>query len=193
MRSACLAVAVLMSASAGTAGAQTARDGHVGVNANVDGVCRLGPPSRPSVDLGEMAARSGARVGRLAGLLEVSVTLPDSYCNFGGTQVTIRASALVQLESSEVPEGFARAVNFTSTVSNWATTPPLITTAASADGASAAAEGSGGIEPAAKITDLILALSGFSVPSDARLVPGNYRGQVTITLGPAVTDTAQGE
>lgn len=193
MRSTRLAIAVLMSASAGSAGAQTAADGNVGVNANVDGICRLGPPSRPSVDLGEMAARSGTRVGRLAAQLEVTVTLPDSYCNFGGTQLTIHALALVQPDSSVLPAGFARAVNFTSTVTTWAATPPLITTAASADGASPAAAGSGGIEPAAKLTDLVLALSGFNVPSDARLMAGNYQGQVTITLGPAITDTAQGE
>ncbi|HEY5713400.1 MAG TPA: hypothetical protein VIT38_16005 [Allosphingosinicella sp.] len=193
MRSACLAVALLISASAGTASAQTAIDGNVGVNANVDGVCRLGPPSRPSVNLGDLSTGSGARVGRLRDQLEITVLLPDSYCNFGGTQVTIRAEALVQQEGSAVPEGFARAVNFTSTVTTWATVPPLITTAAGADGASPAAEGSGGVEPEAKLTDLTLALSGFSVPSDARLIPGNYRGQITITLGPAATETAQGE
>jgi hypothetical protein len=193
MKPASFAVALLMSAFAGAAGAQPATDGNVGVNANVDGVCRLGPPSRPSVNLGDMAARDGTRVGRLRDQLEITVLLPDSYCNFGGTQVTIRAEALVQQEGSVVPEGFAKAVNFTSTVTTWATIPPLITTAAAADGASPAAEGSGGVEPEAKLTDLTLALSGFSVPSDARLIPGNYRGQITITLGPAVTDTAQGE
>jgi hypothetical protein len=193
MRSACPAVALLLSASAGAAGAQAPAAGRVGVNASVDGVCRLGPPSRPSVNLGEMAARSGMRVGRLATLLEVTVTLPDSYCNFGGTKVTIRAEALVQPDDSALPPGFARAVNYTSTVTTWATTPPVITTAAGADGASPVAEGSGSTEPAAKLTDLTLALSDFNVPSDARLMAGNYHGQVTITLGPAVTDTAQGE
>ncbi|TMJ11575.1 MAG: hypothetical protein E6G94_15655 [Alphaproteobacteria bacterium] len=193
MRPACLAIALLMSASAGSAGAQAAKTGDVPVSANVDGVCRLGPPSRPSVNFGDIAAHSGARVGRLAALLEVTVDLPHSYCNFGGTKVTIRAEALVSPDVSELPPGFARAVNYTSTVTTWATTAPLITTSASADGASPVAEGSGGTEPAAKLTDLTLALSGFNVPSDARLMAGNYHGQITITLGPAVTDAPEGE
>jgi hypothetical protein len=193
MRSTLLAVALVTSASAGGATAQTAEGDNVGVVANVDGVCRLGAPSRPSVDLGDIAAPSGTRVGRLASLLEVTVTLPDSYCNFGGTKVTIRAEALVQPDAAPLPEGFARAVNYTSTVTTWASTPPLITTAASADGASPVAEGSGGTEPKAKLTDLTLALSDFNVPSDARLMTGNYRGQITITLGPAVTEAPQGE
>ncbi len=78
-------------------------------------------------------------------------------------------------------------------MTTWATTAPLITTAADAEGASPMAEGSGGTEPAAKLTDLTLVLSGFNVPSDARLMAGNYHGQVTITLGPAAADTGQGE
>jgi len=193
MRSACLALALLLSASAGAARAQTTAAGDVGVSASVDGVCRLGPPSRPSVDLGEMAVRSGMRVGRLAALPEATVTLPGSYCNFGGTMVTLRGEALVQSDSSELPDGMARAVNYTATVRTWAEQPPLITTAADADGDSPAAEDSGGTEPAAKLTDLTVAFSGFSVPSDARLVAGTYQGVVTITLGPAVTAPAQGE
>jgi hypothetical protein len=196
MRLGHLTGAVLALASAGAAGAAVApssSQGQVGVSANVAGVCRLGPPSRPSVDLGQLSAGSGARVGRLADQIQVTVTLRDSYCNFGGTKVTIRAEALVQPDASALPAGFARAVNYTSTVTTWATTPPLITTNAAADGASPAAEGSGGIEPAARLTDLTLAVSGFNVPSDARLIPGNYHGQITITLGPAVTGPAQGE
>jgi len=193
MRSACLALASLLSASAAAAGAQAPATGDVGVSANVDGVCRLGPPSRPSVDLGELANRSGIRVGRLAALADAIVTLPGTYCNFGGTQVTLRAEALVQTELSQPPPGFARAVNYSATVRTWAEEPPLITTTASVDGDSPADQDSGGTEPAAKLTDLVLAFFGFSVPSDARLVAGTYQGLVTITLGPAGTGPAQGE
>src|SRR5205085_822118 len=64
MRPACLAIALLMSASAGSAGAQAAKTGDVPVSANVDGVCRLGPPSRPSVNFGDIAAHPGGRIGR---------------------------------------------------------------------------------------------------------------------------------
>ena len=193
------AAAMLMLASAGSAGAQQGSSGdlsvagHVGVEARVDGVCKLGPPSRPSIDLGQMSATSGARVGRIAALPTQTVTLPGSFCNFGGTKVTVRAEAMVQPDASVLPAGFARAVNYTSTVTTWAATAPQVTTAASASGATPVAEGSGGTEPAAKLTDLTLALSAFTVPSDALLIAGNYQGQVTITLGPAAVESAQGE
>jgi hypothetical protein len=191
---------MLLLASAGGAGAQQSSTGdlsvagHVGVEANVAPVCKLGPPSRPAIDLGQMSATSGPRVGRIATLPEQTITLPGSYCNFGGTKVTVRAEAMVQPDASALPEGFARAVNYSSTVTTWASTPPQVTTAASANGASPVAEGSGGTEPAAKLTDLTLALSAFTVPSDALLIAGTYQGQVTITLGPAATESSgQGE
>lgn len=194
MRLAYLAVATLILASAGGAGAQTTQTGNVGVNANVAGVCKLGPPSRPSIDLGQMSNTSGPRVGRIATLPEQTILLPGSYCNFGGTKVTVKAEAMVQPDASALPAGFARAVNYTSTVTTWATTAPQVTTAASASGASPVAEGSGGTEPSAKLTDLTLALSAFTVPSDALLIAGTYQGQVTITLGPAAAESAgQGE
>jgi len=198
MRLSYLAGAMLLLASAGAVGAQPSSTGdlsvvgHVGVEATVDGVCKLGPPSRTSIDLGQMSNTSGPRVGRIATLPEQTVTLPGSFCNFGGTKVTVRAEALVQPDSSALPAGFARAVNYTSTVTTWATTAPQVTTAASASGASPVAEGSGGTEPAAKLTDLTLALSAFTVPSDALLIAGAYAGQVTITLGPAATESSQG-
>ena len=200
MRLSYLAGAMLLLASAGTAGAQQGSTGdlsvvgHVGVDANVAPVCKLGPPSRTAIDVGQMSATSGPRVGRIATLPEQIVTLPGSYCNFGGTKVTVRAEAMVQPDASALPAGFARAVNYTSTVTTWAATAPQVTTAASASGASPVAEGSGGTEPAAKLTDLTLALSAFTVPSDALLIAGNYQGQVTITLGPAAVESpAQGE
>jgi len=198
MRLSYLAGAILLLASAGAAGAQQGSTGdlsvvgHVGVEANVAGVCKLGPPSRTTIDLGQMSATSGPRVGRIATLSAQTITLPGSYCNFGGTKVTVRAEALVQPDASILPAGFARAVNYTSTVTTWASTAPQVTTAASANGATPVAEGSGGTEPAAKLTDLTLALSAFTVPSDALLIAGNYTGQVTITLGPAATESSQG-
>ena len=199
MRLSYLAGAMLLLASASGAGAQQSSTGdlsvvgHVGVEAKVDGVCKLGPPSRASIDLGQISATSGPRVGRIAVLPTQTVTLPGSFCNFGGTRVTVRAEALVRPDVSILPAGFARAVNFTSTVTTWATTAPEVTTTASASGSTPVAEGSGGTEPAAKLTDLTLALSAFTVPSDALLIAGTYQGQVTITLGPAATESASGE
>src|SRR4051812_26828908 len=194
MRSVCLAAAMLLSASAGAAGAQARDTGDVAVGGNVAGMCKLGPPSRASIDVGQMSATSGPRVGRIATLPEQIVTLPGSYCNFGGTKVTLRAEAMVQPDASTLPAGFARAVNYTSTVTTWAAAPPQVTPAASSSGDSPIAEGSGGTEPAARLTDLILALSAFTVPSDALLIAGTYQGQVTITLGPAAAEAAgQGE
>lgn len=198
MRLSYLAGAMLLLASAGAAAAQQGQTGdlsvvgHVGVDANVAPVCKLGPPSRTAIDVGQMTNTSGPRVGRIATLPQQTVTLPGSYCNFGGTKVTVRAEAMVQPDASALPPGFARAVNYTSTVTTWATTPPQVTTAASASGATPIAEGSGGTVPAAKLTDLTLALSAFTVPSDALLIAGTYTGHVTITLGPAATESSLG-
>ena len=194
-----LMFATLLLASAGTARAQQGSSGdlsvvgHVGVDGNVAGVCKLGPPSRTTIAVGTLSNTSGARVGRIATLPQQDVTLPGSYCNFGGTKVTVRAEAMIGSDDNALPAGFARAVNYSSTVTTWATTAPNVTTAATANGSTPIAEGSGGTQPTAKITDLVLSLSSFTVPSDALLMAGNYTGQVTITLGPAVTEQGPGD
>jgi hypothetical protein len=194
MTSRLLIAALLIAApAAAEAASTTTATGDVGVNGNVAGLCILGPPSRSTIDLGQMAATSGPRVGRIATLPAQTATLPGSFCNFAGTSITIRAEALVGNDASPVQPGFAKAVNFKSTVTDWATVAPNVTTAATAAGGSPIAEGAGGSHPAAKIADLTLTLSNFTVPSDAILVSGLYNGQVTITLGPAVGGVSPGQ
>jgi hypothetical protein len=188
-----LLLPVLLLAAAPAAAQETSDSGDVGIAGNVAGLCILGPPSRGSIDLGQLAATSGSRAGRIAALPAQTVTLPGSFCNFAGTSVSIEAEALVGNDAGTLQPGFARAVNFTSTVGGWAATAPLVTTAAAADGGSPAASGAGGAHPEPKITDLTLTLSNFTVPSDAILVSGLYAGRVTITLGPAVGGQAPGD
>ena len=183
-----IAFAALLIASPAAAQEQTSDTGEVAITGQVASLCVLGAPSQSSVDLGSLAATSGARVGKLAALANQQVTLPGSFCNFAGTALTVSADALVAADDSAIQDGFARAVNYTSTVSNWATSAATVTTAATAAGATPSAQASGGTQPTPKLADLTLSLSSFSVPSDRLLVAGGYTGSVTITLGPAVIE-----
>lgn len=190
MKSRLLLLAALAAVPVGSANAQSANSDEqaVAINGSVASLCVLGEPSRAAIDLGQMAATSGPRIGRIAVLGAQQVTLPGSFCNFAGTALTVSAEALVAADTNAVQPGFARAVNYTSTVENWAATDAAATTAASAGGASPSAEASGGTQPLPRIADLTLSLSSFTVPSDLLLVAGAYNGLVTITLGPAVTE-----
>lgn len=174
---------------AGTAGAQQTQEdsGSVTIDGTVTPLCMLGPPSRTSIDLGTLIATSGSRAGRMAQFGPQQITLPGSFCNFAGTSISISANAMLAADDTIVPTGFARAVNFTSTVTNWATEHAVVTTTASAAGDTSTAEGSGGIMPAPHYADLPLTLSGFTAPGDNLLIAGTYTGTVTITLGPAET------
>lgn len=190
MKTKLLILATLAALPMASANAQSARsdDKSVAIDGSVASLCILGEPSRTAIDLGQMAATSGPRIGRIAALGTQQVTLPGSFCNFAGTALTISAEALVATDATGVEPGFARAVNYTSTVANWAATDAAATTTASAAGATPSATASGGVQPLPKIADLTLSLSGFTVPSDLLLVAGGYRGNVTITLGPAVNN-----
>jgi hypothetical protein len=160
----------------------------VNVGGNVARLCVLGSPSPASVDLGALADTSGARTGKLTTISNRTVNLPNSWCNFAGTHLTVTVSALLAADATPVQTGFARAVNYTGTVNNWAATPAAATSAATAAGATPSATGNGGSLSTPKLTQLDLVLSNFSVPGDALLVAGGYAGSVTITVGP---DAAQ--
>lgn len=160
----------------------------VGVAGNVANLCVLGAPTPAAVDVGQMAATSGARVGKITTIAGQNVTLPGSFCNFAGTHLTVSATALVAADGSAVQAGFARAVNYTATVNNWAGTAAAVTTTATAAGGTPTASGTGGNQAAPKLSDLGLVLSAFTAPSDNLLVAGGYSGSVTITLGPSVAE-----
>ena len=178
--------AASLAALAGQAGAATNSDQKsVPVTGNVASLCVLGVPSPASVDVGQMAQTSGANVGKITTISEHDVSLPGSFCNYAGTQLTVQGTALVAADTSAVQPGFARAVNFTSTVTTWATTPATVTTNASADGSNPSATASGGTLCNPKLADLTLALTNFTAPSNALLVAGGYSGTVVITLGPS--------
>ena len=173
--------------------AQTADSGtgNVAISGRVAPVCILGAPSQTTIDLGQLAASSGARAGRIATIAAQGVTLPGSFCNFAGSTVTVAANALVSADATTPPGGFARAVNYTATASNWATGNASATTAALANGAaqssSGTGTGTGTTQATPRLADIALALSAFAVPDDAVLILGTYSGSVTITLGPALT------
>lgn len=159
----------------------------VTVIGNVASLCVLGTPSSTVIDLHQMATTSGSRVGRIATLSADPVAIDGSFCNFGGTKLTVDATAMTnQDDGGATPQAnFARAVNYTATVGSWAATDASVTTAATADGSSATATGTGGTLGVPKLASLNLEVSGFQAPGDALLVAGNYRGLVRITLGPA--------
>lgn len=184
-------IALPLLALAAPAAAQESADtatGQVAVTGTVARLCILGEPSRAVVDLGQMIATSGTGAGRIAALPVQSVNLPGSFCNFAGSNLGVTASALVGNPGTP-PAGFARAVNYTATASGWATQNAVATSAAAADGTSPDASGTGGTQNAAKLADIAVELSNFTVPGNALLLSGNYNGLVTITLGPvAVTE-----
>ena len=180
--------ALVLAALTTPALAQTADTGtgNVALNGRVAPVCILGAPSQTTIDLGQLAASSGARAGRIATIAPQGVTLPGSFCNFAGSTVTVAASALVSADATTPPGGFARAVNYTATASNWAAGNASATTAALANGAAQPSSGTSATQATPRLADIAVALSAFAVPGDAILISGTYSGSVTITLGPAL-------
>lgn len=159
--------------------------GDVRVTGRVAPLCVLGEPSRATVDLGQMAATSGSRVGRIAVLPAQDVTLPASFCNFAGSALTVTTSALVSDTAGTPPAGFARAVNYTATGSGWVGSSTAATSSAGSDGSNPVATGTGATQPLPKLADIQVQLTTFTVPSDALLLADTYNGLVTVTLGPA--------
>ena len=181
-----IALATLMIAlPAGMASAQGPLQGTVSIDGTVAGRCVLGSPSQAAVPLGVLIDTAGPRAGRLRPIAATTINFPGSWCNFANTRISVSANAILAADATAPSAGFARAVNFTSTVTNWAASNAAVTTAASAAGGTAAATGNGGTNPAPKLADLTMTLNNFAVPSDLLLVTGNYAGAVTITLGSA--------
>lgn len=183
-----LGIAVLMIAlwpAVAFAQASDTDEGNVSIDGTVAPLCILGDPTPVPVDLGQMAQTSGAQVGHIATIANQQVTLPDSFCNFAGSEVTVDASALLTTDPTTPPAGFSRAVNFTATASGWASTNAAATTAALADGSTPNASGTGSTQPLPKLADIQVELSNFTTPGDVLLVSGDYSGTVTVTLGPA--------
>lgn len=176
---------ILLAAFPATAIAQTTETGTVAVEGQVRPVCILGNPNPALVNLGQLSASSGPRTGRIAVIAPRTVTLPASYCNFAGSVVTVTATALTSNDTSAPQPGFARAVNYTATATNWASGSTTATTAALANGTVATASGTGATQPLPRVADITLTLSSFTAPGDLILVAGNYSGTVVVTLGPA--------
>lgn len=176
---------IVMAAFPASAIAQTTETGTVAVEGQVRPVCILGNPNPALVNLGQLSASSGPRTGRIAVIAPRTVTLPASYCNFAGSVVTVRATALTSSDTSAPQPGFSRAVNYTATATNWASGGSTATSAALRDGSTATASGAGATQPLPRVADITLTLSSFTAPGDLILVAGNYSGTVVVTLGPA--------
>ncbi|MGN6357477.1 MAG: hypothetical protein ACTHLU_08365 [Novosphingobium sp.] len=155
----------------------------VTVSGNVANLCILGDPSLANVDVGQMVNTSGANVGKIATIGNQTVNLPNSFCNFAGTQVGVTTSALLG-PAGTPPASFARAVNYTATASGWAASDAAATSAAAFDGTTPSASGTGGNQSAPKLNTIVVTLSNFTVPEGRRPVAGQYNGSVTVTLGP---------
>ncbi len=165
--------------------AQSSATGTVGIDARVTPVCILGDPNPALVDLGQISASSGHRIGRIDTIAPRTITLPGSFCNFAGSVVQITVTALTASDPTAPQPGFTRAVNYTAAVSGWTTGTSAATAAALRDGTGPSATGSGAAQPLPKIADLTVTLSAFTAPGDLILVAGNYNGNVVVTLGPA--------
>lgn len=161
-------------------------EGEVQVIGTVTPICVLGEPSATIIDLGTMIDLSGPRVGRISGIAPRTVTMPNSFCNYSNTMITISAGAMVETGGTPANTGFARAVNYTVTVSPWATSEAQLQTSAAADGSGAPGVAYSSNQPLPQISDLEMELSSFTVPSDALLVAGDYSGLIVVTLGPAI-------
>lgn len=179
--------ALLVLAAPCVAMAQESDSETVPITGTVARLCVLGAPSEPSINLGSLINVSGTRVGRLAVIAPRTVTLPNSFCNFAGSALTVSATALVAADASPIQTGFARAVNYAANTSGWTGTATTATTAATDAGASPTTVVTGATLPAPRLADLTLTLNGYSVPSDRLLVSGAYSGQVIITLAPVAS------
>ncbi len=165
----------------------TPATGTVSVDGQVAPICLLGAPTPVPVNLGQMVSTAGPRVGRIAVLPNQTVNLPNSFCNFAGSTVTVQATALTASDASSPQPGFARAVNYTASATGWAAGSTMATSTALRDGTMPTATGAGANQPLPKKSDIAVTLSNFTVPSDSLLVAGNYSGLVIVTLGPTVT------
>lgn len=159
--------------------AQNAAEGRVGLDAQVSRLCALGEPTPAGLTLGQISEGSGTRAGRLATIATQAITLPGSFCNYGGAALAIAASPLA-LTSGATQAGFVGSVNYTCTISAWGATAATVRTTA----ASAAGDGVSSTSAAPRETDLVLVVSDFAAATDDLLQPGAYLALVTITLGP---------
>ena len=146
----------------------------VNVTGNVANLCILGDPSLPNVDVGQMVNTSGAQVGKIATIGNQVVNLPNSFCNFAGTQVGVTTSALLG-PAGTPPASFSRAVNYTATASGWAAANAAATSGAAFDGSTPSASGSGGTQNGPKLNTIVVTLSSFTVPENRLLVAGRER------------------
>jgi hypothetical protein len=185
LRSSLLGIGLLTCSQPLLAQVAEADTGEVSVSGNVAPLCILGEPTPGLVDLGQLINTSGPRIGKVAALADRQVNLAGSFCNFAGSIVTVEVGALLLSENVALQPGFARAVNYSASASNWAASATTATSGAAANGASPTQSSAGAVQALPKLADIAVTLSNFTVPSDLLLVAGAYQGSVTITLGPA--------
>jgi hypothetical protein len=166
----------------------TAR-GSVDVVGDVTRLCSMGLPTPSPVNIGQMVNTGGVRAGQLAAIVNQSVSLPNTFCNYAGTRLTVNADAL--LTPSTTATGFTKAVNYQAAVAGWGAGVASVSTGAAADGSTPSAAGLGSVVAAPRISDLTLTFSGFNAPADLRPVAGAYRGTVTIVVGPDLSGGVQ--
>lgn len=157
----------------------------VQVNGRVAPICVLGEPVDKVINLGNMIDTSGPRIGRIAAIAPRTVIMPNSFCNYGNTTVSISATALTEQGGAAMNSGFSRAVNYRIAVGPWASEDAVVETSTTASGSSQPMTIASASQALPKLVDLTMRLSDFSSAADALLVAGNYAGTIVITLGPA--------
>lgn len=173
------AFAVAASALATPALAQATNQGTVEIQGSVAERCLFTTPSA-TIDLDELAL-GGTDTN--AGKLDASQVNGRSetlvgWCNATASTMTVQASPLLNVDfTSTPPSGFDRRVDFTATA-----------TANSVDATDSSTTPLAGTPQTVNIFtgDVVVELSAAATPGGGLLVAGDYEGEVTVTLSPAV-------
>jgi hypothetical protein len=154
----------------------------------MNATCTAGPTGGTSVPLGNI---SGSGVGALDAS-KVNVTLgslgSNIECNGAGTKLSIQAGVLENLSVTSLPAGsgaagFSREVDFTATID---TTGLGYTSGVDSVSDSSTLAASTEVVVGLTDTDASLTLSLAAIKGGDKLIAGNYRGQVQLTLTPGV-------
>lgn len=152
----------------------------VGIDGSVPMSCRLGDPgSGPGmIELGALADGEGRLRGDLAAPTR---NLVESFCN-GPSTLSVTATRLSADGARGPTNGFARAIDFTVSVSGWTDAPAIFATATSGTQAAAAQ-----YQPRPRQSDIQIDFSDFRTTggNSLRLIAASrYEAAVIVLLSP---------
>ena len=174
-----LVIGLIAGAAATSAAAQSTDTSEVfEVTGNVPGLCSIGSLGTDDgiFALGTLIDLS---TGRLRNDLSAPLkVLADAFCT-SRSSITIEATPLESQNSSDAPEGFARAVHYTATASGWTDAAASFDTAATTNPAATQARAT------AFQGDISVAIDDFRTQGGDNLLliaDPSYLGAVTVTL-----------